>query len=427
MPEDQRRVFQQMADQDKYRYKQEKDQYDNMLRATLNSDELEAVNGGAAMPPMQAQRPGGVEAMQRFENGMPRADAKLPQFPKTTANPMHQMPPKLSSPLGPPLSLNELTHREFNGALNGQSFNHPDFSKPPIPPLESKPELQGNAIGTERKGSTNPLSHIAASSSDSSHFALKGVPSQHHLGNQRMNPSQQPQHQQHQHQHQLQQQLHKQQLQQQQIHRQQLHQQHLQQLQRQQQQHFQSQQNQQNQLQHQLQLNQHQMQQAQQHQLQKVSQRQLQQVSQQQLQAPQLHAQQQQLQQQIQQEHPLQVESHSIQQAHEAQQIQEVPGQEDKKNKAFAHPTNLTNQMTRKLDSSDSKNGEQKLPQTSGKDTSQKSGTDGSQAKSPTLMMKADSNSSLPRNGSSTGLFMLTGAPFGRVPSYPMLSGLADI
>mmetsp|Transcript_21485 Transcript_21485/g.41705 ORF Transcript_21485/g.41705 Transcript_21485/m.41705 type:complete len:140 (-) Transcript_21485:336-755(-) len=98
-----------------------------------------------------------------------------------------------------------------------------------------------------------------------------------------------------------------------------------------------------------------------------------------------------------------------------------------KKNKAFAHPTNLTNQMTRKLDSSDSKNGEQKLPQTSGKDTSQKSGTDGSQAKSPTLMMKADSNSSLPRNGSSTGLFMLTGGAFGRVPSYPMLSGLADI
>mmetsp|Transcript_21485 Transcript_21485/g.41703 ORF Transcript_21485/g.41703 Transcript_21485/m.41703 type:complete len:351 (-) Transcript_21485:562-1614(-) len=341
MPEDQRRVFQQMADQDKYRYKQEKDQYDNMLRATLNSDELEAVNGGAAMPPMQAQRPGGVEAMQRFENGMPRADAKLPQFPKTTANPMHQMPPKLSSPLCPPLSLNELTHREFNGALNGQSFNHPDFSKPPIPPLESKPELQGNAIGTERKGSTNPLSHIAASSSDSSHFALKGVPSQHHLGNQRMNPSQQPQHQQHQHQ--LQQQLHKQQLQQQQIHRQQLHQQHLQQIQRQQQQHFQSQQNQQNQLQHQLQLNQHQMQQAQQHQLQKVSQHQLQQVSQQQLQAPQLHAQQQQLQQQIQQEHQLQVESHSIQKAHEAQQIQEVPGQEDKKKQGVC-PPNESNQ-----------------------------------------------------------------------------------
>jgi len=98
--------------------------------------------------------------------------------------------------------------------------------------------------------------------------------------------------------------------------------------------------------------------------------------------------------------------------------------------KGFVQPAN---QITRKTD--ESKNGEQKKQpqQIASKDTSQKSemsqksaATDGSQAKSPTLMMKADSNSSIPRNGSSTGLFMLPGGAFGRVPSYPMLSTLGS-
>jgi len=56
MPEEQRRVFQQMADQDKFRYKQEKDQYDNMLRATLNSDEIGEEGAASVQPPAIANQ-----------------------------------------------------------------------------------------------------------------------------------------------------------------------------------------------------------------------------------------------------------------------------------------------------------------------------------------------------------------------------------
>eukprot|EP00465_Bigelowiella_longifila_P011371 CAMPEP_0185265032 /NCGR_PEP_ID=MMETSP1359-20130426/26043_1 /TAXON_ID=552665 /ORGANISM="Bigelowiella longifila, Strain CCMP242" /LENGTH=363 /DNA_ID=CAMNT_0027854065 /DNA_START=449 /DNA_END=1540 /DNA_ORIENTATION=- len=78
MPEEQRRVFQQMADQDKYRYKQEKDQYDNMLRATLNSDEVDGESGQSG----PAGAPGPVAPVpvhQRYpNNGIHSLNKNLP-------------------------------------------------------------------------------------------------------------------------------------------------------------------------------------------------------------------------------------------------------------------------------------------------------------------------------------------------------------
>jgi len=88
MPEEQRRVFQQMADQDKYRYKQEKDQYDNMLRATLNSDEVDGESGqsgpaGAPGPvaPIPAHQPYPNNGVHSIHQNLPVQSTKY-QIPQ---------------------------------------------------------------------------------------------------------------------------------------------------------------------------------------------------------------------------------------------------------------------------------------------------------------------------------------------------------
>eukprot|EP00468_Gymnochlora_sp_CCMP2014_P011954 CAMPEP_0167764448 /NCGR_PEP_ID=MMETSP0110_2-20121227/14037_1 /TAXON_ID=629695 /ORGANISM="Gymnochlora sp., Strain CCMP2014" /LENGTH=320 /DNA_ID=CAMNT_0007651851 /DNA_START=275 /DNA_END=1237 /DNA_ORIENTATION=+ len=198
MPEDQRRVFQQMADQDKFRYRQEKDQYDNMLRATLNSDELEAQGGEpsrqlpaalpASLPPPISQNPQGAMSSHGYPQSLniPAAMAQtmplsvhqqaLPQIPQSISQTMSIMQSNSQgalynqySKLGKDISRDQKgvvqnLHGMANGIQNG--LQNRDLSNPvsgiAYPPQMMRMAPQGPESSARiegGKGQQRPVSH----------------------------------------------------------------------------------------------------------------------------------------------------------------------------------------------------------------------------------------------------------------------------
>eukprot|EP00468_Gymnochlora_sp_CCMP2014_P005191 CAMPEP_0167757404 /NCGR_PEP_ID=MMETSP0110_2-20121227/9907_1 /TAXON_ID=629695 /ORGANISM="Gymnochlora sp., Strain CCMP2014" /LENGTH=348 /DNA_ID=CAMNT_0007643591 /DNA_START=275 /DNA_END=1321 /DNA_ORIENTATION=+ len=193
MPEDQRRVFQQMADQDKFRYRQEKDQYDNMLRATLNSDELEAQGGEpsrqlpaalpASLPPPISQNPQGAMSSHGYPQSLniPAAMAQtmplsvhqqaLPQIPQSISQTMSIMQSNSQgalynqySKLGKDISRDQKgvvqnLHGMANGIQNG--LQNRDLSNPvsgiAYPPQMMRMAPQGVGHSSAVPSNVDPL------------------------------------------------------------------------------------------------------------------------------------------------------------------------------------------------------------------------------------------------------------------------------